>query len=131
MPSKSPVSAKAIRTAYAEGAFTVPEGTNLASLVGKDGNGKVRGRLNPAVVEAFLASPAGKGHTYAEKSVAEAKSITLTLTRRDKNGKSRGKVTETLPVAEVRALAGAPAKGRLSQKTLDTATERLEASRGW
>lgn len=127
----TPVSAREIRQAYANGDFTVPEGTNIASLVGRNGDGRVRGRLNPAVVQAFLTSKAGKGKSYAEKSEAEGRTVTLTLTRRDKNGKSRGKVDVSMPVAEVRSLAGAPAKGRLSNAHLATATERAEAARGW
>jgi hypothetical protein len=127
----TPVSAAEIRAAYRAGDFTPAEGVSLASLTGKNGDGKVRGRLNPAHVAAFLASPAGKGKSYAEKSVAEARSIDLTLTRRDKNGKSRGKTTVTVPVAEVRVLGGAPAKGRLAQKHIDAAVEALATQRGW
>lgn len=125
-----PASASDIRSAYAEGLFTVPEGTNLASLVGRNGDGKVRGRLNPVVVEAFLTSPAGKGRSYAEKSVAEQKTIMLPLVKRNAKG-ARLQRPEAFPVSEVRALAGAPARGRLSSKHIAKAAERVQEQRGW
>lgn len=126
----TPVSAREIRAAYAEGAFTVPEGTNLASLVGRNGDGNVRGRLNPAVVDAFLSSKAGKGRSYAEKSVAEKRMVTLPLTKPNAKG-ARLKRPEQFPISEVRALAGAPEKGRLSARHIETAAAAVEASRGW
>jgi hypothetical protein len=126
----TPVSAREIRQAYANGDFDVPEGTNIASLVGRNGDGRVRGRLNPAVVEAYLGSKAGKGRSYAEKSVAEAKMVTLPLTKPNAKG-ARLKRPEAFPISEVRALAGAPAKGRLSEKHLLAAAERVQESRGW
>lgn len=128
--SLTPVSAREIRQAYANGEFTVPEGTNIASLVGRNGDGRVRGRLNPAVVEAFLASKAGKGRSYSEKSVAEQRMVTLPLVRKNSKGASL-KRPEAFPIGEVRKLAGAPAKGRLSAEHLATAAERVQEQRGW
>lgn len=128
--SLTPVSAKQIRAAYAAGEFTVPEGTNIASLVGRNGDGRVRGRLNPAVVEAYLSSKAGKGKSYAEKSEAEQNMVTLPLVRKSAKG-ARLSRPEQFPIAEVRALAGAPAKGRLSTKHLEAAAERVQEQRGW
>lgn len=91
-------------------------------------SGKVRGRL-PGGVGALFTEATGR--PYAEKSVAEQKSITLTLTKRDKNGRSRGKVQVDVPVAEVRSLGGAPAAGRLSSAVKAQAVERLQEQRGW
>lgn len=127
----TPVSAKVIRASFAAGEFTLSEGTPNASLVGREGgSGVVRGRLHPKVVADFLASDAGKGKSYAEKSVAEAKSVTLPLTKPNAKG-ARLKRPESFPIAQVRALAGAPAKGRLSSKHIATAVERVQAERGW
>lgn len=130
MTNLTPVSAKHIRTAYANGEFKVPEGTDLACLVGRNGSGLVRGRLSPAVRDAFLSSKAGKGKSYGEKSPAEGRTVVLPLTKPNAKG-ARLKRPESFPIAQVRTLAGAPAKGRLSSKHIATAVEAVQAERNW
>lgn len=123
----SPASTREVRAWAAENAEALAEaGISVAFL--NPPSGKVRGRV-PAAAGALFTEATGR--PYSERSEAEAKTINLTLQRRDKNGRGRGKVTVAVPVAEVRSLGGAPAKGRLSQKVLDTAVERLQEQRGW
>jgi hypothetical protein len=117
------VSAATIRKAFAAGEFSVPDGTNLASVTAP-----IRGRLNPAIAAAYVA--ANKGTIYSEKSVAEKRMVTLPLVKRSAKGASL-KRPEAFPVSEVRTLAGAPSKGRLSREHLATAARKVEAQRGW
>lgn len=119
----TPVSAKFIRTAFAEGKFTAPDEA-LPSLVGSGANG-ARGRLNPLAVEAFLAQV--PGHTYAEKTVKPEATVTIVPTRKDKNGRVRSLKAREVSVSEVRRLAGGPARGRLSAATIAKAAEALGA----
>lgn len=125
----TPVPAKRVREAFAQGLFTVPD-EGLACLVGKNGDGKVRGRLNPIVVEAFNAQVTGE--VYAgEKSPVEAKSVTLALTKPNAKG-ARLKRPESFPLAEVRKRAGVEGKaGRLSKANLAAAADSIMRERGW
>jgi hypothetical protein len=78
------VPASRVREAFNLGLFKAPEAA-MASLVGKNGDGRVRGRLNPAAVQAF--NEQVKGEQYAgEKSAVEAKSITLPLVKPNAKG---------------------------------------------
>ncbi len=102
---------------------------STACIFGANGDGKVRGRLNPAFVRVFL--DANPDATYAEKSGAEAATVEVPLVKRSKTG-ARLKRPERLPVAEVRALAGVSGqKGRLSSASLLKAAEAIQAQRGW
>lgn len=125
----TPVSAARVREAYREGLFTVPEAA-LACLIGRNGDGKVRGRLNPLAVEAF--NEQVEGEVYAgEKSGAESKSITLPLTKMNAKGAVL-KRPEDFPVREVRRLAGIEGKkGRIAQADLTRAAEAVVTERGW
>lgn len=125
----TPVPAKRVREAFAKGEFTVPD-EGLACLLGKDGNGKVRGRLNPVVIAAFNEQVTGE--VYAgEKSVAEVKSVTLDLTKPNAKG-ARLKRPESFPLTEVRKRAGVEGKaGRLSKANLVAASESIMRERGW
>lgn len=125
----TPVPAKRVREAFAEGLFTVPD-EGLACLVGKNGDGKVRGRLNPVVIEAFNAQVTGE--VYAgEKSPVEAKAVTLDLTKPNAKG-ARLKRPESFPLAEVRKRAGVEGKaGRLSKANLAAAADSIMRERGW
>ena len=123
----TPVSAKRVRAAFAAGEFTAPDEA-LPSLIGgsytKTGgfvestSGLVRGRLNPAAIEAFNAQV--KGEVYAgEKSNVEARTVEVPMFS-PKTGRPVKPVTKTL--AEVRAAAGVEGKkGRLSQADLHRA----------
>lgn len=123
------VPASRVREAFAQGLFTAPEAA-LPSLVGKNGDGRVRGRLNPLAVAAF--NEQVKGEQYAgEKSPVESKSITLPLTKMTAAG-ARVKRPETFPLSEVRNLAGVVGKkGRLSAADIETAASAVITSRGW
>jgi hypothetical protein len=123
------VPASRVRAAFAAGEFTAPEAA-LPSLVGKNGDGRVRGRLNPLAVAAF--NEQVKGEQYAgEKSPVESKSITLPLTKTTAAG-AKVKRPEAFPLSEVRALAGVVGKkGRLSASEVETATQAVIAQRGW
>lgn len=123
------VPASRVREAFAQGLFTAPEAA-LPSLVGKNGDGRVRGRLNPLAVEAFNAQV--EGEQYAgEKSAVEGKTITLPLTKMTAAG-ARVKRPETFPLARVRSLAGVEGKkGRLSKAEVERAAEAVIAERGW
>lgn len=90
-------------------------------------SGKVRGRVPAGVGTLFTEAT---GRPYAEKSVAEQKTVTLPLTKPNARG-ARLKRPESFPIAEVRRLAGAPERGRLSSKHIATAVERVQEQRGW
>ena len=132
----TPVSAASIRAAFRDGErgldphkVTVTKGdkevaVSPACILGADGTGeRVRGRLHPAFVAAYTA--AFPEHTYAEKSVAEKRTVSLPL-KSAKTGRPIKPVTVT--VAEARALAGEPnGKGRLSASTLDKAAAAYQS----
>lgn len=140
----TPVSAKSVRAAFAAGEFTAPTEA-LPSLVGGktvkvDGvlthvpspSGLVRGRLNPAAVEAFNSQV--KGKVYAgEKAKVDGEGATITLPLRKPNAKGAMlKRPESFTNAQVRALAGISGrKGRISKEALVRATEAVERERGW
>jgi hypothetical protein len=123
------VPASRVREAFAEGLFKAPEAA-LPSLVGKNGDGRVRGRLNPLAIEAF--NEQVKGEQYAgEKSAVEAKMVTLPLVKPNAKG-ALLKRPEAFPVSEVRRLAGIEGrKGRISKAAIATAAEAVQAERGW
>lgn len=96
------------------------------SVLGADGDAsRCRGRINPAFSEAFVA--AHPGTTYAEKSDAEKHLLDVPLTS-PKTGRAIKGVT--LPIAEVRRLAGAPAKGKVSSAALVAAGEAYQREHG-
>lgn len=111
------VSAARVREAFTAGLFTAPDEA-LPSLVGRNGDGRVRGRLNPLAVKAF--NEQVKGERYAgEKSEVEAKTVTLTMYS-PKTGRAVKPITK--PIAEVRKAAGVEGKkGRLSKADLHAA----------
>lgn len=124
------VTAARVREAFANGEFTAPDAA-LPSLVGRNGDGRVRGRLNPLAVEAF--NEQVKGEAYAgEKSPLEgAKMVTLPLTKPNAKG-ALLKRPEDFPMSEVRRLAGVEGKkGRLSKADIARATEAVATERGW
>lgn len=123
------VPASRVREAFNLGLFTAPEAA-LPSLVGKNGDGRVRGRLNPLAVEAF--NEQVEGEQYAgEKSPVESKRVTLPLTKMNAAG-ARLKRPEDFPLSEVRSLAGVTGKkGRLSKAEVETACRAVETARGW
>jgi hypothetical protein len=90
-------------------------------------SGKVRGRVPAGVGTLFTEAT---GRPYAEKSVAEQRSVMLPLTKPNARG-ARLKRPEAFPISEVRALAGAPSRGRLSSKHIAIAAERVQEQRGW
>lgn len=127
----TPVPAKVVRKFAREGRITVTDKA-LASVMGRDGSGeRVRGRLHPEVIAAFNAEN-GEGLVYAgEKSSAEAKQVTLDLTKPNARG-ARLKRPEAFPIAEIRARAGVEGKkGRLSRADLTAAAESVMTERGW
>lgn len=113
----TPVPAKRVRAAFAEGLFTAPDKA-LPSLIGKNGDGKVRGRLHPEAVAAF--NEQVKGEVYAgEKSKVEQKTVEVPMFS-PKTGRPVKPVVKTL--AEVRAAAGISGKkGRISASDLHRA----------
>lgn len=123
------VPASRVREAFRAGLFTAPDAA-LPCLIGKNGDGVVRGRLNPLAVEAF--NEQVKGEQYAgEKSPVESKQVTLATTKMNAAG-ARLKRPVTLSLAQVRDLAGVKGKkGRLSAAEVATATAAYEASQGW
>lgn len=145
--ASTPVAAKTIRTAFTDGTLdphnvpaldangnvrTDKDGNVIladpACIFGKGNSGVVRGRLNPAFVRVYTEAT---GNTYAEKSVAEGRTLTLPLTKMNAKG-ARLKRPETFPVAEVRRLAGVEGKtGRLSSASIAKAAAAVEAERGW
>jgi len=126
----TPVPAKVVRQAAREGRFTVPEAAKACVFGGPQGRG--RGRLNPSLVAAFNEAMASEGVVYAgEKTAVEGRQVTLPLTKMNAAG-ARLKRPESLPVSEVRRLAGAEGKrGRLSKADIAKATEAVESARGW
>lgn len=123
------VPASRIRAAFAAGEFTAPDEA-LASLIGRNGDGKVRGRLNPKAVEAFEAQVPGEQYA-GEKSQVESRTVSLPLTKMNAAG-ARLKRPETFTLTEVRTLAGIEGKkGRISSANLTAAAKAVEASRGW
>lgn len=90
-------------------------------------SGKVRGRVPEGARVLFTEAT---GRPASEKSVAEQRTIVLPLTKPNAKG-ARLKRPEAFPLSEVRALSGAPAKGRLSSVHIATATERVQTQRGW
>lgn len=136
MASKSkqslrPVAAREIRDYFQSNpkqAAKVAEqaGVSTNSVLGEGGDAsRCRGRLNPAFAEAFVA--AHPGTTYAEKSVAEKRTLDVPLTS-PKTGRPIKGVS--LPIAEVRRLAGAPAKGKVSSAALVAAGEAYQREQG-
>jgi hypothetical protein len=133
----APVNAKFIRTAFANGEFTAPDSA-LVSLTGRGvkvvkgetvqvGSGLIRGRLHPSAVAAFLA--VNPDASYQEKSVAEAKMVTVPVTKTSKTGATL-KRPVSLPISQVRALAGSgDKKGRLSSADVVAAARAFEAQR--
>jgi len=123
------VPASRVRAAFAAGEFVAPEAA-LPSLIGRNGDGKVRGRLNPLAIAAF--NEQVKGEQYAgEKSPVESKQVTLPLTKMNAAG-ARLKRPEQFPLAEVRRLAGVTGKkGRLSKAEVEAAASAVEKARGW
>lgn len=125
--------APVIREAFRAGKFTVPEGVNIASLVGAKGDGVVRGRISPAVVDVFLASKAGRGferpflgnrdadgNPVERKTPVKAQTM-VTVPR--VNAKGRALAPTVMTRAEALALAGKPAdqRGALGKATLAAA----------
>lgn len=131
--TRTPVSAKTIRTAFQTGtldASKVVDGKGKPvtplSVLGRDGDAsRVRGRVNPAFVAAFLA--ANPTATYAEKSQAESPMVEVPLVS-PKTGRSVKPVV--LPRAEVRALAGIEGRrGRIGKSDLLAAGAAFQAKR--
>lgn len=121
----TPVPAKTVRTAFRDGTLDATKVTdakgnpvNTASLFGASGDStKVRGRIHPAFIAYFNENV--KGASYAEKSVAEKKTVEVPLNS-PKTGRPIKPVTMTL--AEVRALSGTTGKkGRVSSADLAAA----------
>lgn len=110
MPAKKNVSAAVVR----DWVRANPEGL---PPVGK------RGRLHPEQVTAFHKANPGQRYEVGKRDVP---TITVTVPGTDKNGKSRPR-KRTLPVSEVRTLAGEAAgeRGRLSPEALTKAAEAL------
>lgn len=127
----TPVTAKTIRLAFQTGTLDASNVVDAngkpvspLSVLGRDGDAsRVRGRLNPAFVQAFLtANPAS---TYAEKSVAEVPMVQVPLTS-PKTGRAIKPVT--MPRSEAKALAGVGGrKGRLSAEHLLAAGKAYQA----
>lgn len=128
--TKSPVSAKVIREAFRNGTLDVAkvvdgkgDAVNPVSVLGANGDAtRCRGRLNPAFAAYFVENTPGT--SYAEK-VAEVSTIEVPLNS-PKTGRPIKPVT--LPVSEVRALAGISGKaGRISKADLAKAGEAFQA----
>lgn len=118
-----PVPARVIRTAFLEGKFTAPDEA-LPSLMGKNGDGKVRGRIHPAAREA---AEVEAGLVYREK-VAEARTITIPVTKTNARGATLKRPVD-VPLAEFRRLSGT-AKGRPSKAALAKAAQAYMAEHG-
>lgn len=112
MASRKAVGADAVRAWFAE---AQPEGVRAP--------GK-RGRLHPETIEAF--EKANPNRRYVVGTASQSvPTVTVVVPGTDKNGKSRPR-KRTLPVSEVRALAGVEAqRGRLPQEALTKAGEAL------
>jgi hypothetical protein len=124
-----------VREAARKGKFNLPEGVSTASLFGTGGTAeaptKVRGRIHPAHMDAFLASRAGKGlvrpylgNTDADGNPVEraTKAPTLVTVPRV-NSKGRSLAPTVMSRQEALALAGEPTnkRGALSKKVLAAA----------
>lgn len=126
----APVDTKTIRNAFVTGALDASKvvdakgkPVSTASLLGADGTGtKVRGRLHPAFVAAFEA--ANPGTVFVEGAEANVKTVEVPRT----SAKGRPMKPATLPIAEVRRLAGIEGKkGRISKADLAKAGAALVA----
>lgn len=98
---------------------SVPEGDKS---VGKESKG--RGRISPAALKVYFNSH--KDAEYAKSTVkASAKTVDLVVPMTDKAGRKRPDLHVTLPLSEVRTLAGQPTdtRGRVSADTLAKAAE--------
>lgn len=114
--SLSIVTPAQVRAAFAAGDLNASDvldakgnPVNPASLVGANGDGKVRGRLNPAFARAYEAANPG---TEVREKVVTSKEVEIPM-----NSAKTGRPIKprVLPIAEVRALAGVEGKkGRLS-----------------
>lgn len=124
--AKTVATAPVVRAAFKDGLFTAPEGVSLASLLGADGKGeKVRGRIHPAFAEALVKAQPRKFvlPVAGEKAAPVAKTVEVPRFSQ-KTGRPVKPVT--MPVAEVRALAGKPgSKGRLGKADLAAAAKAL------
>lgn len=125
---KYPVTAAQIRAAFRDGSLDASKvvdakgnPVNAACLTsGPQGTG--RGRINPALVQTFL--DANPGATYNQKA-SNAQPKTVEVPRVSPKTGRPVKPT-TLPISEVRALAGVSGKkGRLSSADLDKAAAAL------
>lgn len=115
--TRKPVSARTIREAFQNGEFEAPEVAHKSLAKG------ARGRLHPEGVKAYL--KANRGATYSEKSDAEALAVEVPYTKRNKRGHRLSR-TATLPVSEVRRLAGIEGRrGRLPKSAIEVASEHL------
>lgn len=133
---QTPVPAKRIRQAFQSNergldALTIVDSKGKPvspnAVLGRDGDvSRVRGRLNPAHVAAFLDK--FPEHTYAEKSQAEGKSISLPVTKTSKSGATLQRPVD-VPMSEFRRLSG-QAKGRPSRESLTRAAEAYKAENG-
>lgn len=132
--TKTPVSAKRIRVAFQTNergldATKVVDAKGKAvstnAVLGRDGDtSRIRGRLNPAQVAAFL--EAFPEHTYAEipKGGVSSNQKTVEVPRVGKNG--RALKPATISLAEARRLSGTEGKkGRLSADDLARAGAAL------
>jgi hypothetical protein len=127
------VSTATIRAAFAKGGTLNPAKVTIdgkpvstASLFGADGSGtKVRGRIHPAFVAAFL--DANPGTVFGEGENAPAsRTVDLPLVSA-KTGRPIKPVT--VPVSEAKALAGVKGKrGRLSSDELSRAAAAYQSA---
>jgi hypothetical protein len=122
--TKIVATAPVVRAAFAEGLFTVPEGVSSASLTGTNG-GPVRGRIHPALVAALVeAHP--RRFSAPEKTDKAEKVVKTVAVPRFSQSTGRAIKAATLPIAEVRTLAGKPgSKGRLAKADLTAAAVAL------
>jgi hypothetical protein len=124
------VSTSTIRSAFVgEGATLDPASVDapMASLVGATGTlkrpGKVRGRIHPAYVAAFLAANPGTVFGEGENKPAD-RTVSLPLVSA-KTGRAITPVT--VPVSEAKSLAGVAGKrGRLSAAELVAAAQAYQ-----
>lgn len=125
------VSASTVREAFRNGTLDASavldakgKAVPTVSLFGADGtSGKVRGRIHPAFVAAFNALDSGV--QYAETKGGE-KTVTVPRIKIDAKGRKRALAPVTLPVSEVRALAGISGKrGRISAASIAKAGAAL------
>lgn len=126
----TPVTTKTVRMAFVTGALDASKvvdakgnPVSTASLLGADGTGeKVRGRLKPEFIDAYVA--ANPGTVFVEGPDANVKTVEVPR----KSAKGRDLKPAVLPIAEVRRLAGIEGKkGRLSKADLAKAGAALVA----